>query len=88
VRAAFEAALFTSASDKANTRRERAACMGRVRQWWTLYRAITFAVMIPIMSYFAIRKRFPITALLILAPLCIILAWGNYSSFKNERDSK
>jgi hypothetical protein len=62
--------------------------MGRLWQWWKLYRAITFAAMIPVISYFAITKRFPISALCILVPLCIILAWGNYSSFKNLSNSR
>ena len=44
--------------------------------------------MIPITLYCAITKRLSVVALCIIIPLCIILAWGNYSNFKNLSNSK
>jgi len=62
--------------------------MRSFRWWWTLYKAILYAVMIPITLYCAITKRLSVVALCIIIPLCIILAWGNYSNFKNLSNSK
>jgi hypothetical protein len=62
--------------------------MASFRWWWKLYRTLTFGVMIPIILYCAITKRLSITAMCILVPLCIILAWGNYSDFKNLSNPK
>jgi hypothetical protein len=62
--------------------------MRSFRGWWTLYKAILYAIMIPITLYCAITKRFPVAALCIVVPLCIILAWGNYSNVKNPPNPK
>jgi hypothetical protein len=51
---------------------------------WRLYRIAMFTVLIPILIYCAITRRISIPELCILLPLSLILAWGNYSLFKNR----
>lgn len=44
--------------------------------------------MIPIIFYWAITRHLSIWELCFFAPLCIVLAWWNYSNFKNLSNSK
>ena len=58
--------------------------LGDFGQLWRLYRTVMFTVLIPILIYCAITRRISIPQLCIFLPLSLVLAWGNYSFFKNR----
>jgi hypothetical protein len=62
--------------------------MGRLRRVWTLYQAIAFVVLVPVMSYYVVTRGLPKKILLFIIPAYIVMAWANYKSFKVRSNLK
>jgi len=53
-------------------------------KWWALYQAAAFIALIPISSYYVITEKLPKIILLFCIPGYVVLALGNYQSFKRR----
>ena len=59
--------------------------MGRLGRAWTLYQAIAFVALVPIMSYYVVTHGLPWKMLLFVIPCYLVLAWGSYTTFKSSK---
>jgi hypothetical protein len=53
--------------------------MGRLGRAWTLYQAMAFVVLIPVVSYKVVALGLPKKILLFVIPAYALLAWSFYS---------